>query len=210
MRESFVALLIGGLPWRRLHTDPEALPFGPTDTVLGRTIKAYQDAGASRIVLATGPRNADLEAAIAPHRGKIEWIESPEALTAIGPALAAGVRTLGGVDGPIAIGLADMPLLTGELIKKLAADFVASGRPIGVPICQDQLGHPVFFLPGLRGALERATGPGGYRDLLFAHGEEVATLETPYTAVLRLVEGSPEYRELLQLAGLPVTADSLF
>jgi CTP:molybdopterin cytidylyltransferase MocA len=209
MRESFVALLIGGLPWRRLHTDPEALPFGP-DTVFGRTLKAYQDAGASRIVLATGPRTADLETAIAPHGGKIEWVVADDAVTSIGPALAAGLRALGSVNETIAIGLADMPLLSGDLISKLAGEFRASGRPMGVPICQEQLGHPVFFLPGMRADLAKATGSGGYRDLLFARGDEVATLETPYTAVLRLVEGSPEYRELLQLAGLPVTAESSF
>jgi len=205
MRESFVTLLLGGLPWRRIHTVQEALPFGP-ESVLGRTLRAYQEAGAKKIVLATGPRTLALEGAIRPHLDRVEWVEVTEAESTLTPVLTAGVRALGSVEHPIAVGFADMPLLTGELIGRLAGAFRTSGRPIGVPLCQNQLGHPVFFLPQLRGELARLIAPATHRDLILRRGEEVEVIETPFTAVLRAIEGLPEYREMQVLAGLPVTA----
>jgi len=209
MRESFVSLLLGGLPWRRLHTDLEALPFGP-ETVLGRTLRAYQEAGAARIVLATGPRTEALEAAIAPHRDALEWVEASEAETSLAPAIAAGVRALGHAEHPIALGFADMPLLTAELLTSLMRAFRAARKPIGVPLCQEQLGHPVFFLPELRGDLARLSGSASHRSIIFARGDDVAALDTPQTAVLRTVEGAPEYREMLGIATLPLTPESRF
>jgi CTP:molybdopterin cytidylyltransferase MocA len=209
MRENFVGLLLGGLPWRRLHTDLEALPFG-SETVLGRTLRAYREAGASRIVLVSGPRTEALQAAIEPHRDRIEWVESAETETRLAPALSAGARALRGATHPIAVGFADMPLLTGELLTGLFKAFRETGRPIGVPICQEQLGHPVFFLPELVADLARLSGTANHRTLVFARGEEVAVLETPQTAVLRTIEGAPEYREMLLLARLPLTPESRF
>jgi len=209
MRESFVCLLLGGLPWRRLHTDLEALPFG-SETVLGRTVRAYQEAGASRIVLATGPRTEALQGAIEPHRDRVEWVESTEAVTTLAPALVAGARALRGAEHPIAVGFADMPLLTGDLLSGLVRAFRATGRPIGVPICQEQLGHPVLFRPELCADLVRLSGSTSHRNLIFSRGDEVAALETPHSAVLRTIEGAPEYREMLGLARLPLTPESRF
>lgn len=209
MRESFVALLIGGLPWRRLHTDLEALPFGP-ETVLGRTLRAYKEAGATRIVLATGPRTEALEAAIAPHREALEWVEAAEAEATLAPAIAAGARALGNSEHPIALGFADMPLLNAELLTGLARAFREARKPIGVPLCQEQLGHPVFFLPELRGDLVRLSGTASHRNIVFARGDDVAVLETLQSAVLRTIEGAPEYREMLGIARLPLTPESRF
>jgi CTP:molybdopterin cytidylyltransferase MocA len=209
MRESFVGLLLGGLPWRRLHVDLEALPFG-TETVLGRTLRAYKEAGASRIVLATGPRTEALEAAIAPYREALEWVEAAEAETTLAPAIAAGARALGNTEHPIALGFADMPLLNAELLTGLARAFREAHKPIGVPLCQEQLGHPVFFLPELRGDLVRLSGTATHRNIVFARGDDVAVLETPQSAVLRTIEGASEYREMLGIARLPLTAESRF
>jgi CTP:molybdopterin cytidylyltransferase MocA len=166
-------------------------------------VRAYHEAGASRVVLATGPRTPDLESAMAPHRDRVEWVETLEAETDLAPVLTAGLRALGGAEEPLAIGLADMPLLTGALVGDLAARFRASGCPLGVPVCQDQLGHPAFFLPQLRGELSQLRAPATHRNLIFARGAAAATLETPSTAVLRTIDGLPEYREMLRLAGLP-------
>lgn len=209
MRESFVGLLLGGLPWRRLHTDLEALPFGP-ETVLARTLRAYREGGAVRIVLATGPRTDALEAAIAPHGDALEWVEAAETDLTLAPAIAAGARALGNAEHPIALGFADMPLLTAELVTGLARAFREARKPIGVPLCQEQLGHPVFFLPELRGELARLNGTSTHRHLIFARGDDVALLDTPQSAVLRTIEGAPEYREMLGIARLPLTPESRF
>ncbi len=202
MHRKFAVLLFGGLPWRRTPALQEALPFG-NESVLSRTLRAYREGGAAMIVLATGPIDRALGAILEPHRGELQVVELPEAPAALAPYIARGARALSDWHDPFAIGFTDMPLLTGALISTLWAAFNSSGKPIGVPTCQGSLGYPVFLAGQLRNELEQLSPPRTHRDFIFSRGDDVALLDTQHTAVLRMIDGLPEYREVLALAQLP-------
>lgn len=199
----FSVILMGGFPWKRTPVPQEALSFGET-SVLERTIAAYREAEARSIVVVLGPNDAHLERAAAPVRSIATITNVEDTHRGMGIYFRRGLQLLDEQGGVIAVGLTDMPLLTGKLITQLFEQFRESGKPIGVPVCQGILGHPVFFVPELRRELERISSPGAYRDIILQMPDEVAVVPTEFTAVLRTIDGIPEYREMLGVAGLEV------
>ncbi|MBD3235351.1 MAG: NTP transferase domain-containing protein [Candidatus Eisenbacteria bacterium] len=202
--KTFSALLLGGFPWSRTSIPQEALPFGD-GTVLDRVIAAYRDAGAQKLVLALGPQEPSLELAADPHRSTADVVRVSGERRGLGNYLVAGLEALDASGGAIAIGLCDMALLTPELVETLWRAYREAGRPLGVPLCQGVLGHPLFVSPELQDELIAQHGRRTHRDLLLAHPDDVTVLPTDYTAVLRSIEDLGDYQEMLEIAGLPPT-----
>jgi len=111
-------------------------------------------------------------------------VENPEHAEGMGASLRTGVRAAGAGADAWLVALADMPALTPALIEALLACYRDAGRPIAVPVCRGQRGHPVVLGAGLREELLALTGDVGARGIIRAHPGWVAELETEDEAVL--------------------------
>lgn len=203
MTNNLSAVILATRSGPRLKTPIPTLPFGES-TVLGRTLQAYLDAGFAEVIVVAGAGASELRGALGPLAGRVKMVEAGESEERFAPLVRAGLEQAAtGMKG-LAIGLADQPLLTAELLQQLAERFAASSSPLLIPGWQGHLGHPVFFEASLLASLRGLPPEAEMWDVIRGYGERADVHEQGATAVVRRIEDRHEYHEHLRLAGLPV------
>ncbi len=203
MIKNLSAVILGTRSGPRLKTPIPLLPFGDA-TVLSRTLQAYLDAGFAEVILVVGPGGYEFRSSLGPLAGRIQLVEAGESEDRFAALVRAGMERVSTASKGSALGLADQPLLTPEVLGQLAAHFVESKTRILAPGWQGHLGHPVFFDAALHGELRQLKPETEMWDIIKGHAKEILVHEVGATAVVRRIEDRTEYHEHLRLAGLPV------
>lgn len=129
-----------------------------------RVIDGMKGAGASPVVVVTGHRRAELEAALSEEG--VEFAFNPDyAVTQQLESLRVGLAAVAGRAERIMISPADVPLVSPATIARLAAtpgDFIR-------PVWQGEVGHPVFLSSAFIPYLMAYDGPGGLRGAMERH-----------------------------------------
>jgi molybdenum cofactor cytidylyltransferase len=200
---SIPAILLGGREVRHLRVPKQILPFGDV-TVLGRTLRAYLDAGISDVILVLGYK-ADLIAselgALPPN---VRIVKNPLFDEGMGTFLRLGVREIPPGSQGFCIGLGDQPLLTPDLIRELQTAFIEGKKKILVPVHQSSLGLPAFFEPSIAEEILALPPQGELWDILKRHGDDLIDHATGFTSVIRSIEDQDDYHAMLRIAGLPI------
>jgi molybdenum cofactor cytidylyltransferase len=197
------AILLGGREVRHLRVPKQILPFGDV-TVLGRTIRAYLDAGVSEVILVLGYKADAIEAQLGPLPSNVRVTKNPLFDEGMGTFLRLGVREVPAGSHGFCIGLGDQPLLTPELITELMGAFIEGKKKILVPVYQTSLGLPAFFHPSVAEEILALPPKGELWDIIKKHGDDLIDHPTAYTAVVRSIEDQDDYHAMLQIAGLPI------
>jgi molybdenum cofactor cytidylyltransferase len=93
-------------------------------------------------------------------------------------SIQAALRSLPpGTDG-IVLCLIDHPLISSTLVHDLIETFYTSKKPIVLPVCEGQRGHPVIFSAQLYDELLKAPLETGARAVVWAHAAEVEEFST--------------------------------
>jgi molybdenum cofactor cytidylyltransferase len=93
-------------------------------------------------------------------------------------SIQAALRSLPpGTDG-ILLCLIDHPLISSTLVRDLINIFYTSKKPIVLPVCEGQRGHPVIFAAQLYDELLNAPLETGARAVVWAHASEVEEFST--------------------------------
>jgi molybdenum cofactor cytidylyltransferase len=93
-------------------------------------------------------------------------------------SIQAALRSLPpGTDG-IVLCLIDHPLISSTLVRDLIETFYTSKKPIVLPVCEGQRGHPVIFSAQLYDELLNAPLETGARSVVWAHAGEVEEFST--------------------------------
>jgi len=93
-------------------------------------------------------------------------------------SIQAALRSLPpGTDG-IVLCLIDHPLISSTLVHDLIETFYTSKKPIVLPVCEGQRGHPVIFAAQLYDELLKAPLETGARAVVWAHAGEVEEFST--------------------------------
>jgi molybdenum cofactor cytidylyltransferase len=93
-------------------------------------------------------------------------------------SIQAALRSLPpGTDG-IVLCLIDHPLISSTLVRDLIETFYTSKKPIVLPVCEGQRGHPVIFSAQLYDELLKAPLETGARAVVWAHAGEVEEFST--------------------------------
>jgi nicotine blue oxidoreductase len=102
---------------------------------------------------------------------------NPDWATGLGSSLRAGLRALAGTPaGAVVVLLVDMPEVTPEAVRRIAAH--AAGDALVMGGYGDRRGHPVLIgREHWAGVAAAATGDKGARDYLRAHAAEVRVVE---------------------------------
>lgn len=200
---SITVLLVGGRETRHLRVPKQVLPFGDT-TVLGRTIKAYLDAGFAEILLVLGYK-ADL---IASELGElppgVRIVRNPLFDEGMSSFLRAGLRELPATSSGFCIGLEDQPLLTPDLLKEFAEAFSGGKKPILIPAYQGSLGLPAFFHASMAEELSQLKQDEDLWDVMKRHADNLLDYPTGFSAVVRSIDDMDDYHALLRTARLPI------
>jgi len=93
-------------------------------------------------------------------------------------SIQAALRSLpGNTDGMILF-LIDHPLVSAALVHELVDRFLATRKPIVLPLYEGQRGHPVIFSAALYGELLSAPVETGARAVVWAHAAEIEEVRT--------------------------------
>jgi molybdenum cofactor cytidylyltransferase len=93
-------------------------------------------------------------------------------------SIQAALRSLpGNTDGMILF-LIDHPLISASLVHELIERFLATHKPIVLPLYEGQRGHPVIFSAALYGELLTAPMETGARAVVWAHAADIEEVRT--------------------------------
>lgn len=202
MAKTYSVLLLTSRDPRRLKTPSSLLPFGD-QPVLRRTLDAYMALEPREVIVVSAESQERIHEALGSGPGTVTVVSSPEVRGHTGLGLKLGLERLASEPEVLLVGLGDQPLLHPQLLRDLAALYEQTEGTLGVTMCQDIPGHPVFVPSSFLGELREMEPGKTHRDLILRHPDQISELETDETAVLRTVEDPESYRELLALAGLP-------
>ena len=93
-------------------------------------------------------------------------------------SIQAALRSLpGNTDGMILF-LIDHPLISASLVHELIERFLATHKPVVLPLYEGQRGHPVIFSAALYGELLSAPMETGARAVVWAHAADIEEVRT--------------------------------
>ena len=78
----------------------------------------------------------------------------------------------------------DHPLISSQLVSRLIAEFDSDRKLIVVPTHQGRRGHPVIFHASLYAELLDASPNVGARQVVWAHPDAIAEIETDESGVI--------------------------
>ncbi len=207
MLKNLSAVIVATRSGRRLRTPIPMLPFGDT-TVLGRTLRAYLDAGVGEVIVVLGHRGEEIRASLGEVGDRVSIVQAPTGEEPYADLLRLGMERLSPSTKAFAVGRGDQPLLSPELLEELSTAYSATKGKILVPTWQGSIGHPVYFDASLAGDFRRLEAPAETWDVIRAHADQVEDREVQYAAVVQGIEDREDYHEALRGAGLPVPEPS--
>ncbi len=95
--------------------------------MIGHVIAAGADLAPARVMVVTAPAHDAVRAAVAPAETCIQAVPR-----GTGDAVGAALAALGPFDGPVVIAYGDMPLVTGEVLRRTLDALPAEGEGIAV------------------------------------------------------------------------------
>lgn len=145
------------------------------EPLVRRSVAAALAGGADQVVVVTGHRAPEVEAALNDLDAKT--IRNPDFATGMASSIRAGVETLRDLDG-VVIALADMPGVSGEDFTKLVQRFRnEDGDMIVRAVSGGKRGNPVILPKTLFPALLRLEGDIGARHIVEKSGLAVIDVE---------------------------------
>jgi molybdenum cofactor cytidylyltransferase len=149
---------------RRLSGENKLLKPYNGQPLLAHALTTVAGLGLGDAVVVTG-HEADRIADLARGAG-LHCIRNDDAAAGMGSSIAAGVRALRDGLAGVFVVLGDMPAVTPEDYRRLAAAHDAQPARICVPVWDGRRGQPVLFGADHRGALAALTGDVGARGIL--------------------------------------------
>ncbi|MFC3072865.1 molybdopterin-binding/glycosyltransferase family 2 protein [Shinella pollutisoli] len=141
-----------------------------------RTTEAALAAGPERVVVVTGHRADEIEAAIGGLPVMI--VRNPDHAAGLSTSLRAGVAALPADCDGVAVVLADMPHLAGADLRRLLDAFAdAGGHAVVRAVSGGRRGNPVILPAAAFPAVLRLEGDVGARHIVESAGLEIVDVE---------------------------------
>lgn len=164
--------------------------------MLARVVDNIGAAPFRPIVVVSGHRSDEVRAALAGR--DVQWAHAPDWDTGLAASLRAGLAALPASATAAIICLGDMPLVTTDVLQRLAAAYDPDrNRTIVAPTHAGIIGNPVLWDRRHFPAMMALSGDRGARALLERHADQRTLVPMDDDAVLRDID-TPE-----QLATLP-------
>jgi len=116
-------------------------------------------------------------------RDRLKLVHAADHAEGMGATLRTGVAALPPDAEGVFVFLGDMPLISSDIPRRLAAALAAGVQAVA-PRFDGQGGHPVLFSAALFPALRTSTGDEGARAVLQQLGESLAMIDTDHPGIL--------------------------
>ena len=162
--------------------------------MVARVVDAVLASQARPVLVVTGHRSAEVQAALAGR--PVRFVAAPEYAAGLSASLRAGLAAVPAASPGALVVLGDMPLVTGGTIDRLIEAYDPDeGRSIVAPVHDGQLGNPVLWDRRFFPAMMALTGDSGAKSLLRQNADAVAELVADAT-VLRDFDTEESLRDL--------------
>jgi molybdenum cofactor cytidylyltransferase len=141
-----------------------------------RVAVAFVEAGLYPVLAVTGHQAGEVRNALVGLA--LDVVDNPEYTAGQSRALVRGVAALPPTAAAAVIGVADQPLLSSEIIRRIVERFEA-GALLVVPRYAGKRGNPVLFAASLFPELLAVEGDQGGRPVLAAHADDIAWVDFP-------------------------------
>lgn len=190
-------VLAAGLS-RRMGRFKLTLPWEGT-TVIGQVVATLERAGLADVVIVTGHRAAEVEAALAGAAART--IHNPDyAAGEMLSSIQAGLRTIA-LEAPrpaVLLCLGDQPQMEATTVQAVLAAGEEDGwSRIVIPSCQMRAGHPILLPAWLWPEILACNGT--LRDVLAAHYETIHYLVVNTLTILADVDTPEDYERHRQV-----------
>lgn len=155
-----------------------------------RTLDILAKSQVSRIVVVLGAQAEQVAAALGPWNGRIQGVVNDQYQLGMGTSLARGVKALG-LGQPVLIALADLPMVSTELVDQLITSHQGITSRIVAPTWQGRRGHPVIFGADYLPELGNLRGDQGAAGLLKRYAENLQLVPTDCPGVVADID-TPE------------------
>ncbi|QRM55621.1 molybdopterin-binding/glycosyltransferase family 2 protein [Sinorhizobium sp. BG8] len=146
------------------------------EPLVRRSVEAALRARPARVVIVTGHRASDVEAALAGL--PVEVARNPDYAQGMSTSLQCGLGLAGGTADGILVLLADMPHVTDSDLRALMDAFEqAGGSAIVRAVSGGKRGNPVILPRSTFPAINRLEGEVGARNIIEASGVDVIDVE---------------------------------
>lgn len=161
---SYGAVVLAAGFSRRLPGEDKLLKLYRGQPLLAHALATVAEVGLGDAVVVTGGAGERIAELAGPWR--LRCVRNDDAAAGMGSSIAAGVRAVRDGLAGVFVVLGDMPEVTPEDYRRLAAAHEAQPARICVPVWEGRRGHPVLFGADHRGALAALTGDVGARGIL--------------------------------------------
>jgi molybdenum cofactor cytidylyltransferase len=143
--------------------------------VLQHVLDALAQAGVGEVVVVLGDDAGAIERAIT-WRDEARVV-NPDPGRGLASSLQVGFEAVPATAAAVLVALGDQPLVSAEVIGALLAAPARRGRPITIPVYEDERGrNPVLVRRPAFGLVAEATGDRGLGPVLAAHPDLVAEI----------------------------------
>jgi molybdenum cofactor cytidylyltransferase len=183
----------------RMGRQKLTLPMPDGRPLVRLAVEQVLAAGLDETVVVLG---ADAEAVSATLAGvPVRTVVNPQYAEGQSTSLRAGLDALRPGTEAVVIALGDQPLPDPGVIRRLAAAFRETGRPVVIPVYRDGRGNPVLFAAALFDELRRVTGDQGGRSVITNDPDRVA--EVPIDAPMPVDLDTPADYDAARRAAEP-------
>jgi len=194
------ALVLAAGESSRMGGSPKATLKAPCGrTFVTRIIDVLDESGVDNLLVVTGPHHDAIVEAVTkdtprrlpvfvrnpnPSRGQLSslWVGMDHAITPHTEALL--------------VTLADVPMISVEVVRQVIAAWRASGAPIVRPAIGEAHGHPVLYDRSLFAALRAAPLEQGAKAVVRAREADILNVAVTDPGCLRDVDTPDDYRNL--------------
>jgi xanthine dehydrogenase accessory factor len=185
-------VLAAGLS-RRMGTNKLVTEIGGK-TLVRRAAEAALEAGLSPVIVVTGHEPEKIEQALAGL--PVQIVHNPSYADGLSTSIKRGIESLPPDCDGVMVLLGDMPGVTAELARRVAAAFdPVKSRSIAVATAEGERGHPVLWGRQFFPELMQLSGDQGARGLMMQHAGNIVEVVAGDAGPLTDID-TPEALEL--------------
>ncbi len=171
------------------------LPLGG-GTVVEQTIRSFQPAGITEIIVVLGHRYGDIIPVL--EKNHIAWVVNPQYEKGMMGSIRKGVEALREDTRAFFIMPVDIPLVRPSTITHLIKKHSSNPSAVVYPAFKGQRGHPPLIPVYHREGILHWSGTGGLRRYLGAREKAGMDVATPDSGILMDMDTPRDYEKILK------------
>lgn len=189
------AIVLAAGQSKRMGRAKQLLPFG-SGTILESVIMSLAESKVDEIILVLGHRGEEIRESLACRPAKT--VINPRYEEGMSSSIICGMNAVDEHADAVMIVLGDQPLISSDVIDKLAQEYRSGEKGIVVPLCKMRRGNPVIFDIKYREKLSALRGDIGGKTIVDSDSGDVLEVDIESDAVIQDIDEKDEYLRQLE------------